>query len=315
MSASAPGTVFDPGMTGLRPSDTVFIVGPARSGTSLLYKTLCLHPDVAFISNWVARYPGFPQAALGNRLARALPARRRDVWFSGGGNAYVYGRVRSFTERAFPTPVEGEPLYARSGVERPGGPASAHRSPAEALPDAFAAVRRYGGGSMLVSKRIANNLRIPQMTRVFPSARFVFLVRDGRAVATSLSRVDWWADSYVWWYGDSPRAWAAEGNDPLEMCARNWVEELAAIEAGLEEVPSGAVLRLRYEDLIAEPSIILDRVAEFLDLSPDGGWRRSIGALSFPDRNEAWKTTLDAATVERVTALQKPALERYGYAI
>ena len=35
----------------------VFLLGPARSGTSLLYKLLCLHRDVAFISNYVARAP------------------------------------------------------------------------------------------------------------------------------------------------------------------------------------------------------------------------------------------------------------------
>lgn len=40
--------------------DTAFIVGAARSGTSLLYKVLCLHPQTAFISNWLARTPSMP---------------------------------------------------------------------------------------------------------------------------------------------------------------------------------------------------------------------------------------------------------------
>ena len=34
--------------------------------------------------------------------------------------------------------------------------------------------------------------------------RFVVLVRDGRAVAESLSRVDWWETNHVWWYGGTP---------------------------------------------------------------------------------------------------------------
>jgi hypothetical protein len=29
----------------------LFLVGVPRSGTTLLYKLLCLHPDVAYISN------------------------------------------------------------------------------------------------------------------------------------------------------------------------------------------------------------------------------------------------------------------------
>ncbi|MBV9253816.1 MAG: sulfotransferase, partial [Actinobacteria bacterium] len=35
----------------------LFLVGAPRSGTSLLYKALCLHPDAAYISNWVNRFP------------------------------------------------------------------------------------------------------------------------------------------------------------------------------------------------------------------------------------------------------------------
>jgi hypothetical protein len=294
---------------------TAFIVGPARSGTSLLYKTLCLHPDASYISNWVARYPAAPQSAILNRLARALPARRLRTWFADDANAYVYGTSRSVTQRSFPTPVEGEPVYARAGVARPGGPSPRSVAPASELPKAFAIVRRFGGGSIILSKRIANNLRIPLLADVFPGSRFVVLVRDGRAVAASLSRVDWWEDSFVWWYGGSPRQWAAEGRDPWEICARNWVEELAEIESGLRGVPDAAVLRLRYEDLVAEPLATLQTVARFVGLPDHAGWRRSVGTLSFPDRNESWKGRLDASTVDRITEIQREGLERYGYAL
>jgi hypothetical protein len=293
---------------------TAFIVGPARSGTSLLYKTLCLHPDAAYISNWVARYPGMPQVAILDRFARALPTRRREAWFADGANAYVYGTGRSLARRSFPTPVEGEPLYTRAGVARPGGPTPRSVAPATELPKAFATIRRFGGGSVLVSKRIANNLRIPLLADVFPEARFVFLVRDGRAVAASLSRVDWWPDSHVWWYGGSPRRWAAEGRDPWEICARNWVEELEQIGSGLAGVPETQVLRLRYEYLVAEPAAALERVAAFVGLAPDAAWRRGIGELAFPDRTEAWRDDLDPAAVDRISQIQREELGRYGYA-
>jgi omega-hydroxy-beta-dihydromenaquinone-9 sulfotransferase len=293
---------------------TAFIVGPARSGTSLLYKTLCLHPDVAYVSNWVARYPMMPQLAVLDRFPRAFPTLRRDAWFADDANAYVYGTARSLVRRSFPTPVEGEPLYTRSGVARPGGPTPRSVAPATELPKAFATIRRFGGGSVLVSKRIANNLRIPLLADVFPEARFVFLVRDGRAVAASLSRVDWWPDSHVWWYGGSPRRWAAEGRDPWEICARNWVEELDQIGSGLADVPETQVLRLRYEDLVAEPAATLERVAAFVGLAPDAAWRRGIAELAFPDRTEAWRSVLDPATVARISRIQQEELARYGYA-
>jgi hypothetical protein len=245
--------------------DTAFILGPARSGTTLLYKGLCLHRDVAFISNWSARFPGLPAVAVLNRAARWLPSHATRAWFGGGSNAYVYGTSRSLRDRLFPTPVEGEPVYTRAGVQRPGGPAPAAIDPEVALPAAFAAIRTMGDGSCLVSKRIANNLRIPLLQRVFPDARFVVLVRDGRAVADSLSRVDWWERSFVWWYGGTPQRWRAEGRDPWEMCGRNWVEELAAIDEGLRAVPEDQVMRLRYEDLVERPTRLFPTPGEGVD--------------------------------------------------
>jgi hypothetical protein len=291
---------------------TAFIVGPARSGTTLLYKTMCLHPDVAYISNWMARF-GWPPLAALDRVPRLLPAQARRFWFGEDANAYRYGRSRALMERVFPSPVEGEPVYLRAGVARPGGPTPSRRNPVVALRAAFDSIRTIAGGSCVVSKRIANNLRIPLLAEVFPEARFVALVRDGRAVAASLSKVDWWEDNYVWWYGGTPRQWRTEGRDPWEICARNWVEEMTAITDGLGSVPTDHVLWLRYEDLVIDPGATLLRVADFLGISRDRRWRTELAKLEFPDRSDRWREGLDASTIGRITAVQEAQLVEHGY--
>jgi hypothetical protein len=293
-------------------TETAFILGPARSGTTLLYKGLCLHPEIAYISNWSARFPGLSAVAALNRVPRRLPTGARQIWFGRDSNAYSYGTPRRLIDRMFPTPVEGEPVYTRAGVERPGGPPPASVDPRTALPAAFDSIRSLGRGSCFVSKRIANNLRIPLLHEVFPKARFVVLVRDGRAVADSLSRVDWWGSSLVWWYGGTPERWRAEGKDPWEMCARNWVEELAAIDEGLRVVPEEQVTRLRYEDFVVEPMSGFQRIGEFVGLRDDAGWRGSLAALPITDKND-WRARLEPSVVERITAIQRIGLDRYGY--
>lgn len=289
------------------------ILGPARSGTSLLYKALCLHPDASFISNWVAHYPRLPSLAALNRLARRMPSWQRRVWFADGANAYVYGQDRSLRERLFPMPVEGEPVYTRAGAARPGADDHRDVNPITELPAAFEAIRRYGGGSHLLTKRITNNIRVEMLAEALPAARFVSLVRDGRPVALSLSRVDWWADSHVWWSGYTPREWAADGGDPLALCARNWVEEVRAIRAGLAHVPPERSLSLRYEDLIADPIAVMEDVARFVGLGPSEAWRTSLASLTFRDRNGEWKNDLPEGTIERITDIQREELEAHGY--
>ena len=301
------------GYTGPTQAAPVFLIGPARSGTSLVYKILCMHAQATYVSNWLSRYPRHAQLAALNRLPRNHPELQRSAWFGqDGANAYVYGRRRPVRERLFPMPVEGEALFAACGIPVVGEPADGARS-AEALRTAVRRIGRSSGGSIFVNKRIANVRRIPFLADAFPGARFVALVRDGRAVALSLSTVDWWPTHEVPWYGGTPTRWAAEGRDPWELCARNWVEELDAMEEGLSSVAPSRVLRLTYEELIADPVQQLERIARFGGFSADPSWRARIEALSFPNRNDRWRTKLDAEALATIRRIQDVALKEHGY--
>jgi Sulfotransferase family len=291
----------------------LFLVGAPRSGTSLLYKAVCLHPDTAWISNWLRRAPGVGALALLNRVAPRFPETRRRVWF-GDGNAYVYAAPRSLAERLFPMPVEGEPVYRRCGVGEQAAPGAVDPGQADRLRRAFGALARYAGRPLVVSKRIANNQRVPLLVAAFPGARFVHLVRDGRAVAASLARVDWWETGQVWWYGGTPRRWREQGGDPWELCARHWVRELASIEEGLRAVPPDQQMALSYEELVGEPAATLGRVAHFAGLSASPAWTGQLGRLRYPDRTSSWRERLDPGAHSVVEAVQAACLERYGYA-
>jgi hypothetical protein len=291
----------------------LFLVGPARSGTSLLYKIFCMHPQASYVCNWLARYPSFTRLAALNRLPRTRPELQRSVWFGqDGANAYVYGRRRPLRERMFPMPVEGEPLFAACGIPDRGEPRYPARS-ADALRSAVGKIDAASGGSIFVNKRIANIRRIPFLAETFPNARFVSLVRDGRAVALSLSTVDWWPTHHVASYGGTPTEWAAAGGDPWELCARNWVEELEAMEEGLARVAPSRILRLTYEQLVAEPIRELDRIAAFGGFGDDATWHERVAALSFPDRNERWRATLDPEALATIERVQELTLKEYGY--
>ena len=297
------------------PGAPLFIIGAPRSGTSLLYKLLCLHPEAAWISNWSRRAPGVPAVAGLNRIASRFPATRRSVWFgSDAANAYVYGRRRALWERLYPMPVEGEPVYRHCGIgEDPTGGRS-EGAQADCLRRAFAGLRRWSGGRVLVSKRIANNQRIPFLATAFLAARFVHLIRDGRAVAYSLTRVDWWEDGVVWWYGDTPRRWREGGGDPWELAATHWVRELTSIGEGLGAVAPERQLELRYEELVGEPVAVLRRVAGFAGLADDPGWVAELRRLRYPNKNEAWREGLAPAARDRVETIQREELLRLGLA-
>ena len=93
-------------------SEIVFLVGAGRSGTTLLYKMLALHPGIRVITNYDVHFGHWSPAGLIMRLTGRFPGIRKSLWFDSGGAAYFKHGIRRF----FPLPVEGEPIYAECGV-------------------------------------------------------------------------------------------------------------------------------------------------------------------------------------------------------
>jgi hypothetical protein len=293
----------------------VFLIGAPRSGTTLLYKCLALNPGYTYLSNYNERLPRWEFTALLSRFPARVPSARRRVWFGGAaGNAYVYNGGRPLIHKLLPMPTEGEAVFARCGFSEAPTPDDAPtKAEAAALRRTFEQLRRYGGGQRLLCKRIANNLRLPLLVEAFPDASFVLLTRDGRAVASSLQKVNWWPGFWVFWYGSTTDRWEAAGGDPAELAARHWVEEIAAIERGLDSIPPGQLRSLRYEDFVADPVEHLTAIAEWTGVAASPTWRAELERLSFPEGTEPWRSEIDPETLALFERIQCDTLRRYGY--
>jgi hypothetical protein len=293
-------------------SRVAFLVGAGRSGTTLVYKLLCLHPSVAYISNYENRLPWFPDG-LAARFAAQRTEDKLRAWFGVGGNAYYTNRP--WLKKALPTPHEGEAVYAACGVPlHPAPGARADVRMACALRCRFESIRRGSGARLFVSKRTANNRRLPLLRSVFPAARYVHLVRDGREVAQSLSTVSWWDGHTIWWDGRTARQMESDGESRLAVCTRNWVREIEALQAGLAGVDPRQVLTLRFENLLREPLPQLQRVLGFLGLDCPASFRDAVARLRLGSGREA-------VAVERFEDPQhelamheaRPLLRQLGY--
>jgi hypothetical protein len=292
-------------------SPELFIVGAPRSGTTLVYKALALHPGVTYTSNWLRRRPGWRWLTALNRIPRSATGLRRRYWFGAESNAYRYGSQRSLAERMFPNPVEGGPVFEAAGLRADSTGVTPEQ--AQSLQEAFAAMRRFGAATTVVSKRIQNNRVLPVLAGVFPEARFVNIVRDGRAVAYSLSRVNWWDEAEIWWSDMTPEQWRAAGRDEWELPARVWVEEVRVVREALARIDPSRTLEVSYEALVASPHEILARMADFAGLPASNEWQEALRDVKFSSQNEVWRSALDAAAQQRIAAVQAEELRRHGY--
>lgn len=207
-----------------------FVVAAARSGTTLLRVMLDRHHDVAI--------PG-----EGHFIPHLWA--RRDRY--GGG-----GRVRR-TE-VFLHDLDAHPAFGFWDL-----PISAVRdaigdrsdlSFADAIHAAYAAYARKQGKARWADKTPDYIDHLPLLSRLFPEARFVHMVRDGRDVA--LSTLD-----------------LRRFHRHAATCGYFWARQIAAAIGEGRRLGPGRYLELRYEDLLDGPERELERLCTFVGLPYD----------------------------------------------
>lgn len=288
-------------------------MGAGRSGSTLLYKVLCLHPDIGYISNYDNRLPGWLPTGWIKRSIAGRGMVKRSVWFESDGNAY--GIRRPLLEKLVPWPVEGEDIYRRCGIPLEGDFDSPPDMEAVGALAGYLERLRQGQKSRLfLNKRVANNRRISWLKNGFPDARFIHLVRDGRDVAYSFSKVAWWTDdSNVWWAGKTMGELVAEGHDRLAVTARTWAEATTKVADELAMLPQERVLELRYETFLDAPIEQMGRLLDFMGLELTPEVKSTVESLHLKGRPSGWRKEWDSRAYDLVMAQQGEVLQRFGY--
>jgi hypothetical protein len=285
----------------------IFVIGCGRSGTTVVFHALAEHPSLAWISNYSNRFGD-------SRL-----------WLSLAKLRHAAG-VRALGQRGWrPRPVEGyRPWVACfDGFNRPARDLDARdcsdatRARMQAMVARHLAVQnkprfaaKYTGWS-----------RVGFMDRAFPDARYVHVVRDGRAVAASLLEVGFWEG----WRGPSQWRWGPLSPEHAELwrASDGSFAVLAGIQWKLltENIrAAGAKIgeryrELRYEEFVADPLASLTGLREWAGLASDPRHAARIDALGVRPVGEKWRRSLSDEEQQRLEAVLAPSLEALGYEV
>src|SRR5215218_1994673 len=258
-------------MSGWSASSTVyvFLIGTGRCGSTLVHELLACHPGVGFISNLEDRVPGVPPIARrsANALYRRAPASLR------GTKGFRYAPSEAY--RALAREVS-------STITEP----SRDLLAADAIPwlagrfQAFFASRAAAQRTPVFLHKFTGWPRAGFIAAVLPEARFINVVRDGRAVVASGLKTPWWRGHRgpeQWPWGPLPPEYAAEweasGRSFVLLAGLGWKLLMDAYASARDLVPADRWLDVRFEDVLADPGRASRRC--WLTWS----WRRN-GALS-----------------------------------
>jgi hypothetical protein len=282
----------------------MFIIAMGRSGSTLLHEVLSRHPRAAFLIDPANRHPEQPVRT--RALLRAM-----DLPLVGPRIA-----IRTWPDECWPFWEHQCPGFSVPGRDLLASDATAELKQRVAGAMAARTTRRR---SRLLLK-ITGWPRIRFLAEVFPTARFVHLVRDGRAVAASQIERPWWTGRRGpehWAWGPLPPAyreqWERSDGSQMVLSAIAWEMVLDAIEECKQEVEPSRLMEMRYEDLCRDPRRRLEQITDFFELAWVPGLDAELRRRPIDDRNLTRRDAIDSPSWSALGSTFTQHLARYGY--
>ena len=270
-----------------------FFVGCGRSGTTLLRAMVDSHPEVSVPDEvaFIIRY---------HRPHRALQ----------------YGWPRRFDAAACTDLIVDDASLRRWPVTETEARAALADPPPESFADTvrrlYALVAASQGKPRYADKTPSHVLYLPRLGRLFPEARFVHLIRDGRDVALSYRSVAW-------------------GPTTVPEAAVRWRRSVRRGRRDGQRLGPDRYREIRYEALVTDPERVLRDLCPFLEIDWDDAMLQYheradavIAATRFPDAHQRlllppqpglrdWRTEMAAEDVDSFEAIAGELLDELGY--
>jgi hypothetical protein len=294
--AEAPSPVLDdrdvPRADDVAP--VTFVGGTGRSGTHVLAQLLSRNERMALVPVEVRFHTdadGFPGLLAGEVSLERFMKRLHGFWWKGFQTRRFRGMYRFVDRDRFDAAAE---RFERSFADE--REAACRRLFFDLL--AFRAEEREGDTRGIVEQSCDTVAQAPTLVRIFPDARFIHVVRDGRDA--SASRVAQTRGLV------RPRT--------REQGIEWWRERVEAIERGADAIPSEHLLTLSLDELLAieRARVALRPLFRFCGAHVSKAPRRYFNnRMNAVEANaERWRRRISARRAARLDALYVEALER-----
>ena len=192
-------------------------------------------------------------------------------------------------------------------------------------------MRIHGDGDLRFAEKTPQiSFIIPFLAKVFPQAKFIHIIRDGRDVALSLAAKPWHQstpssvrdpDGYL--CGPSARFWVEpqrveefETTTDLHRCIWIWRRHVEAVLQAKENLADEAYHELKYENLVRNPLQEANKITEFLNISHPNARKIFQNAVTSNIKTDSvgrWKEFLSPEQLEQLNQETTSLMERLKY--
>jgi len=288
----------------------IFIVGAGRSGSTAFHHCFARHPHVSWVSKILDVYPKGEK--LNSAMLRGLDTPLISTALNKGviepghlkpSEAYAYweGIAPGFSE-----PFRD--LFESDLTERTKANLQS------------AVERLVVDGRPYPLIKITGWPRMGYLREAFPDAKFIHVVRDGRAVVNSIMQIDFWEGwrGTKGWRGldmtpSQKQRWDASGQSFVTLAAMELSDMLDAMVTATPRVPTEQFFEITYESLCEDPVGSFEAITSFCDMSMTADFERSVIDFGFRNTNDKWQRDLTELQQRQLEVELAPHLTRWGY--
>lgn len=222
----------------------IFIIGVGRSGSSVFHKMFSQHPNVAWLSVLCTRYPDNP--SMNQLLMKVIDYPIIARYLKRKLNA---GESYNFWD------------YHCKGFRRPCRdllPQDVTNKSKEKIQNVMLEMLTNKRNRLLV--KVTGWARIGFLHEIFNDAKFIHIIRDGRAVVNSMINIDWWwgwRGPENWRWGQltafEKEEWERHNKSFIALAAIQWKILMDAFEEAKQFIDRDDLLEVKYEDFCSKP--------------------------------------------------------------
>lgn len=302
-------------------SNALFLIGVPRSGTTVFSEAISVHDELGWFSSYLEHIPSFPWIALLDRIAQipVLDFYLRGKKRQGGGFASFFRWLLPYSDEVYSVWVRccGE-VFLRDYLL--GKKASATQK--VCMEKLVQTILRCHGKKQLFTK-LTGPSRIFFIQSIFPRARFIHVIRDPRAVVSSLLKAAFWRNGggleKPWWENglttQDLEDWENEDRSAVALAAVQWRRVVETTWEERERIGLKRYVEVRYEDFVESPHKVLRGVFEAVGLDDSRRAHRyldSVGRLS--NMNCKYRKHLSRDDISLIERLTIETAQRAGYA-
>jgi hypothetical protein len=298
----------------------LFIIGTGRCGSTMVQEVLARHPDVGFISNLDARFPALnAKGRWNNALYQRTPLR-----YTQRDRGRISGRVTAGESHFGPSEAfrilerRVSPIWSapcRDLISDDVTPWLERRF------RSFFGERMTAQNKLVFMHKFTGWPRAGFLHKIFPEARFLHVIRDGRAVAGSVVERLWWrgyGGPWIWGRGPLPddyaKEWEASGRDFVVLAGLEWKLLMDAFVAAKRSVPAPLWMEVRYEDFVDAPRARLKDIFAFVGLDWSDEFDGKFAQFAFTNAmKDRFRKDLTQAQVAMLEEVLRAHLIKFGY--